>query len=93
MQLAERHPDLFQKALDYENKVGFESTASEKQFTWTGKETLTELLERKDEIIEKHNEKVKNQLSITNNNTNLASVLENVLDSDDDTPPCLACHI
>jgi len=51
------------------------------------------LLERKDEIIEKHNEKVKNQLTITNNNSNLASVLENVLDSDDDTPPCLACHI
>ena len=93
VQLAERHPDLFQKAVDYENKVGFESAASEKQFTWTGKETLTELLERKDEIIEKHNQKVKNQLSVSNNNTNLASVLENVLDSDDDTPPCLACHI
>ena len=43
--------------------------------------------------IEKHNQKVKNQLSVSNNDTNLASVLENVLDSDDDTPPCLACHV
>lgn len=48
--LAERHPDLFEKAKDYEDKLGFEATSSGNAYTWSHGESLTELLARKNSI-------------------------------------------
>jgi 3'-phosphoadenosine 5'-phosphosulfate sulfotransferase (PAPS reductase)/FAD synthetase len=85
--LAENHPDLFEKAIKYEqeHKDG-------REYTWTQGETLLELLARKDEIINEH-EKVMARKVKEAPNRPLADVLASVLDEEDDDLPCLACHL
>lgn len=85
--LAQEHPDLFAKAVEYEqqHKDG-------RSYTWTEGETLLELLERKDEIIAKHEKAMaREQKSVPNKP--LAEALASVLDDEDDNLPCLACHL
>lgn len=94
VRLAEEHPDLFAQAVRYEqeHKDG-------RQYTWTQGETLTELLERKDEIIAEHeramvkHEQMMAEKKKSAPNRPLAEVLADVLDSEDDELPCLACHL
>jgi 3'-phosphoadenosine 5'-phosphosulfate sulfotransferase (PAPS reductase)/FAD synthetase len=85
--LAEKHPDLFEKALKYEreHKDG-------RVYTWTQGETLLELLARKDEIIAEH-EKAMVKKEKEASNRSLADVLATVLDEEDNDLPCLACHL
>jgi hypothetical protein len=91
--LAERHPDLFEKAAEYERKAGFEATAmQERPYTWTGRESLPELLERREEIVEKHEEDVK-RAGANGRNLPLLQVLETALDEDDASAGCLVCHV
>lgn len=91
--LAERHPDLFAKAVAYEEKVGYESTAMRgRQYTWTGGETLRELLSRKDEIKAKHEMAMRREKT-RRANAPLVEVLGDVLDDDDDTTPCQVCNL
>src|SRR4051812_29588039 len=45
VKLADEHPDLFEKAIAYEDKVNFESTASSRRFTWSQNESLRELID------------------------------------------------
>src|SRR5207248_1593646 len=53
--LAERHPDLFERAVAYEEKVSWEATAMQgRSYTWSQGESLPELLERREEILAKH---------------------------------------
>ncbi len=85
--LAQEHPDLFQKAVDYE-----QNHRDGRTYTWTQGETLLELLERKDQIIADH-EKAMNKEKKAMNNKTLAEVLDEVLDSQSDDLPCLACHV
>lgn len=47
--LAQNHPDLFAKAVEYES-----NHQDGRTYTWNQGETLLELLERKDEIIANH---------------------------------------
>ncbi|WP_319587910.1 phosphoadenosine phosphosulfate reductase family protein [uncultured Desulfobulbus sp.] len=51
--LHNEHPDLFKKAMEYE-KVG----KDQKRFTWSQEESLSELIERKEQIIESFKDKV-----------------------------------
>jgi 3'-phosphoadenosine 5'-phosphosulfate sulfotransferase (PAPS reductase)/FAD synthetase len=93
VRLSEEHPDLFAKAVDYEDKVNFEGTAMKgRKFTWSGKETLRELIARKDEILAKHQEAMKRE-SKSRPNQPLVEVLSEVLSEEDDSVPCLVCHI
>ena len=85
--LAQEHPDLFQKAVDYE-----QNHRDGRTYTWTQGETLLELLERTDQIIADH-EKAMNKEKKAMNNKTLAEVLDEVLDSQSDDLPCLACHV
>lgn len=91
--LADRHPDLFDKAVAYEEKVSFEDSAmSGRKYTWSGKESLPELLDRRDEIERNH------QAAITRvqhqvRDLPLLDVLETVLDDEDDSQGCLVCHV
>lgn len=91
--LAERHPDLFAKAVAYEEKVSWEATAMQgRHYQWSQGETLPELLARKDEIVVKHHalmERSKRQRK----NLPLIEVLSEALDEDDDTPPCQICQL
>jgi len=91
--LAEQHPDLFEQAVAYEDKQGYESTAMEgRQYTWSNGETLRELFARKEEIKAKHREAMARAAS-RRRNLPLIEVLGDVLDDEDDTAPCMACHL
>ena len=91
--LAERHPDLFEEAVAYEDKVNYEAQAMQgRQYTWSRGETLRELLARKDEIMENHAEAM-TRAAKNRKNLTLIQALEDVLDDEDDSLPCQACHL
>jgi hypothetical protein len=85
--LAQEHPDLFQKAVEYE-----QNHADGRTYTWTQGETLLELLERKDQIIADHQRGMQRQQQSLKNQP-LAEVLAAALDAEDDTLPCLMCQL
>jgi predicted RNase H-like HicB family nuclease len=85
--LAQEHPDLFEKAIAYE-----ENHSDGRTYTWTQGETLHELLARKEEIIAKH-EKAMQRETKASPNRPLAESLEAVLEEEDLGLPCLACHL
>jgi hypothetical protein len=92
VRLAEEHPELFEKAVAYEDKVNFIDKASVKQFTWSKGESLRELIARKDEIIRNHQQAIAREKRAAPNRP-LADVLAGVLDSEDATAPCTLCHV
>ena len=101
--LAERHPDLWEKAKAIENKVmkdaGADGDASYddfamkgRQFTWSGGESLVDLLDRRDEIMERHEqaqERSKSRLV----NAPAWEVMASALDDDDDADQCTVCAL
>lgn len=101
--LAERHPELFERAVAIERKVlrdagldgdaDFGSQAMHgRQYTWSGGETLVGLLSRRDEILERH-EAAMSRASKTRANVPLIEALTEALDEDDDTVPCTVCAL
>jgi len=85
--LAENHPDLFEKAVEYES-----NHRDGRTYTWTQGETLLELLERKDDIIAQHQRAIVRKQEKAPNRP-LAEALESVLDEEDSTLPCLVCNL
>jgi 3'-phosphoadenosine 5'-phosphosulfate sulfotransferase (PAPS reductase)/FAD synthetase len=88
--LKERHPDLYEKAKAYE-KVD-ETTGV--RYTWSERESLQEL-EKPDRIAEI---KRKQQAAIQaeakqSKGQKLYQILGTVLDDEDDSEPCLVCHL
>ena len=101
--LADKHPDLFKRAVAIEQKVlkdagvsgdaDFGSSAMKgRQYTWSQGETLTELLGRRDDIMKKHEESLK-RAKKRRSNVPLSEVLADALDEDDETTPCTVCHL
>ena len=99
--LAERHPELFDRAVAIERKVlrdaGVERDADfggramrGRQYTWSAGETLPDLLARRDEIVQRHTTAM-SRASKTRTNLPLVEVLAEALDEDDDTAPCTVC--
>ena len=88
--LADRHPDLFEKAVAYEDKTSFEQTAmSDRKYTWSGKESLPELLSRREEILAKS---ATRKSAATGASTPLIQL--GALDEDDDEDSsCTICHV
>jgi hypothetical protein len=92
--LEERHPDLFERAVAYEDKVSFEQSAMEgRKYTWSGKETLRELVARKDEIKARAESRAARPVP-TSGDGRLIELLP-MLDADeeDDEAGCLICHL
>ena len=101
--LADRHPELFERAVAIEQKVlqdagvsgdaDFSDQAMKgRQYTWSGGETLVQLRARKEEILERH----QTALARTANarpNLPLVEALADTLDEDDDTQPCTVCAL
>jgi hypothetical protein len=85
--LEQEHPDLFQKAIDYE-----QNHQDGRVYTWTQGETLSELLKRKDQIIADHEKAMAREVK-NKPNQSLSDALANVLDDEDSTLPCLSCHL
>jgi hypothetical protein len=101
--LAERHPDLFEKAVAIENKVlldaGVDGQASYtdhamegRLYTWSQGETLVELIGRKDQIMERH-EVAMERAKSNRKNIPLLEVLSEALDEDDDGEACVVCAL
>ena len=101
--LADKHPDLFKRAVAIEQKVlkdagvsgdaDFGSSAMKgRQYTWSQGETLTELLGRREDIMKKHEESLK-RAKKRRSNVPLSEVLADALDEDDETTPCTVCHL
>ena len=101
--LADRHPDLFKRAVAIEQKIlkdagvsgdaSFASSAMQgRQYTWSDGETLPDLLKRRDEIMERHKESLK-RAKLKRKNLPLIEVLADALDEDDETTPCTVCHL
>jgi hypothetical protein len=84
--LAENHPDKFQEAVEYEKVL-----PDGRRFTWSQGETLIELIARREQIIAEH-EKILKQQKKTASSSALVNILSDVLDGEDDTAPCVACH-
>lgn len=91
--LSERHPELFEEAIAYEEKQGFEGTAMKgRQYTWSPGETLREMLGRSDEIKAKHAAAMERAASRRTNRF-LIDVLDDVLAEDGGGNACMVCHI
>ncbi|MEU1795640.1 phosphoadenosine phosphosulfate reductase family protein [Streptomyces californicus] len=92
--LKERHPDLYAKAVEYEDKVRYRHTAMKgRNYTWSQGESLPELIERKDEIEAKHEAALERAAKKVKPNRPLLEVLSDALDSDDDEAGCSVCHL
>ncbi len=92
--LKERHPDLYEKAVEYEDKVRYRHTAMKgRNYTWSQGESLPELIERKDEIEAKHEAALERAAKRIKPNRPLLEVLSDALDSDDDEAGCSVCHL
>ena len=88
VELAERHPKLFARAVAYE-----QTHRDGRAYTWTDGETLLELVARKDEIRAEHERVQERQLKVlSQRNTPLAQVLAATLDEEDELG-CIACHV
>jgi 3'-phosphoadenosine 5'-phosphosulfate sulfotransferase (PAPS reductase)/FAD synthetase len=87
VKLAEMHPDLFEKAVQYEKEH-----SDGRLYTWVQGETLLQVLARKDQIIADHDKAVLREAK-SKPNKPLSEVLVDVLDDEDDELPCLACHL
>jgi len=101
--LADRHPELFERAVAIEQKVlrdagvdgdaDFTSTAMKgRQYTWSGGETLIELRNRRDEILTKRDQAANRAKQEAPNRT-LMEVLAVAHDEDDDSSGCNVCHL
>jgi hypothetical protein len=88
--LKEKHPDLFEQAKQYE-KV---DESSGVRYTWSERESLEELEkpERIAEIKRKQAEAIKAETK-ANRGQKLYQILGSVLNDEDDSEPCLICHL
>ncbi|WP_018655655.1 phosphoadenosine phosphosulfate reductase family protein [Actinomadura flavalba] len=92
--LKERHPELFDRAVEYEEKVRYRHTAMKgRNYTWSQGESLPELIERRDEIEAKHQTALERAANRVKPNRPLLEVLSDALDSDDDEAGCSVCHL
>ena len=85
--LAEKHPDLFEKAVAYE-----ENHKDGREFFWSQGESLRDILKRKDEIVARHDKSMKKKKNAKPNRA-LSETLADVLDDENDDLPCIACNL
>lgn len=90
--LSERHPELFEQAVAYEQKTAFGGSNERPAYTWSGKESLRELVDRKDEIMARH-EVAQGRAAARRPNLPLYEVLGAALDEDNPDAGCLVCHL
>lgn len=92
--LKDRHPELFDKAVAYEEKIRHQDTAMQgRDYTWSQGESLHQLIERRDEIEAKHEANLERAAKRIKPNRPLLEVLSDALDADDDEAGCSVCHL
>jgi len=101
--LAERHPELWDRAVAIEQKVmkdaGADGDASfgefamkGRQYTWSGGESLSDLLDRREEVLSRHGEAM-DRAATRQRNRPVWDVLSDALDDDDDAQQCTVCAL
>jgi 3'-phosphoadenosine 5'-phosphosulfate sulfotransferase (PAPS reductase)/FAD synthetase len=101
--LAEKHPDLWEKAVAIENKVKIDAGASGdasydefamkgRQYTWSGGESLGDLIGRKDEIMERHALAMQREKD-SRKNLSIVEVMSRAFDEEDDSQQCSVCAL
>ena len=101
--LAERHPELYERAIAIEQKVlldaGVDGDAdfseramAGRQYTWSGGETLVQLRSRRQEILDKH-ETAMHRIRQARSAIPVLEALSEVLDTDDDALACTVCAL
>jgi 3'-phosphoadenosine 5'-phosphosulfate sulfotransferase (PAPS reductase)/FAD synthetase len=85
--LLERHPELYEEAKKYEKEDG------DVRYTWSERESLAELSspDRVAEIKRKHESDIAKEKR--NTGQRLYQILETVHNDEDDSEPCLICHL
>jgi 3'-phosphoadenosine 5'-phosphosulfate sulfotransferase (PAPS reductase)/FAD synthetase len=92
--LKERHPELFEKAIQYEEKISYERTAMKgRKYTWSQGESLEELAARREEIEAKHQAALERAAKRVKPNRPLLEILSDAHDEDDDEVGCAVCHL
>ncbi|PRX97909.1 phosphoadenosine phosphosulfate reductase family protein [Allonocardiopsis opalescens] len=92
--LKDRHPELFEKAIAYEEKVNYQQTAmKDRKYTWSQGESLHELIERRGEIEAKHQAALERAAKRLKPNRPLLEILSDAHDEDDDQVGCAVCHL
>ncbi|MGI5205817.1 phosphoadenosine phosphosulfate reductase family protein [Spirillospora sp. CA-108201] len=92
--LKERHPELFDRAVAYEEKVRYQETAMQgRKYTWSQGESLHELIDRRQEIQSRHEAAMARAAKRIKPNRPLLEVLSEALDTDDDEAGCSVCHL
>jgi 3'-phosphoadenosine 5'-phosphosulfate sulfotransferase (PAPS reductase)/FAD synthetase len=88
--LLEHHPDLFEKAKEYE-KI---ESATGDRYTWSQRESLEELAlpERVAEIKRSHEQKQQKEQGRKRTNLPLLEVLNEVFEKENDDQPCFFCQ-
>ncbi|MDP3025919.1 MAG: phosphoadenosine phosphosulfate reductase family protein [candidate division Zixibacteria bacterium] len=87
IRLAEEHPDLFKEAMRYETSHGDGRT-----FYWNQGESLSELIQRREQILEDFEKTLVRKSSESKGKT-LAEALEKMLEDEGSDPPCLICYL
>ena len=101
--LADHHPELFKRAVALEQKIlkdagvdgdaSFEDNAMKSgNYTWSPGETLSQLLERRDKIMERHEKGIKSAKQ-KRKNLPLVNVISEALDGEDEGSMCTMCHL
>ncbi len=101
--LAEKHPDLWERAVAIEQKVmkdaGADGDASfgkygmkGRQYTWSGGESLPDLIARREEILERHQQAL-DRTAKRKKDKPAWDVFAAALDEEDDTPQCTLCAL
>ncbi|TDD44206.1 phosphoadenosine phosphosulfate reductase [Nonomuraea terrae] len=92
--LMDRHPELFEKAVAYEEKVNYQQTAMKgRKYTWSQGESLDELIARRQEIEAKHRDAMERAARRIKPNRPLLEILSDAHDEDDDQVGCAVCHL
>ena len=101
--LAERHPELYERAVAIEQKVlldaGVDGDAdfseramSGRQYTWSGGETLVQLRSRRQEILDKH-EAAMDRIRQVRTAVPVLEALAGALDDESDDVACAVCAL
>jgi 3'-phosphoadenosine 5'-phosphosulfate sulfotransferase (PAPS reductase)/FAD synthetase len=101
--LADRHPDLWDRAVAIEQKVmkdaGTDGDASfgkygmkGRQYTWSGGESLPALITRRDEILQRHQQSV-DRTAARRKDRAAWEVFAEAFNEDDDTDQCTICAL
>lgn len=86
--LLERHPDLYEQAEAYEKELE-DGTL----YTWSQGETLQQLADRKEEVLERHQRELAREAESKPKHLPLAEALSEVLDAEDDEEACFICSL